>query len=82
MPTAAAIRARSGGSRHTDIPSTKLHSVTIFIGAFLLFQVQLILAKGILPWFGGTPSVWTTCMLVFQCLLLAGYAYSHLLVNR
>ena len=54
---------------------------TIFLSAFLLFQVQPLLSKTILPWFGGTPSVWTTCMLFFQTLLFAGYAYAHL-VNR
>jgi hypothetical protein len=54
------------------------YAVTIFCGAFLLFQVQLVLGKYILPWFGGTPAVWTTCMLFFQLLLLGGYLYSHL----
>ena len=49
-------------------------AAAIFLGAFLLFQVQLIIAKAILPWFGGAPAVWTTCMLFFQTLLLAGYA--------
>ncbi len=53
------------------------YGATIFLSAFLLFEVQLILAKRILPWFGGAPSVWTTCMLFFQLLLLAGYAYAH-----
>lgn len=53
--------------------------VTIFLGAFLLFQVQPIMGKYILPWFGGSPGVWTTCMLVFQLLLFAGYCYAHLL---
>jgi hypothetical protein len=53
------------------------HAVTIFLSAFLLFQVQPLLGKYILPWFGGTPAVWTTCMLFFQALLLAGYAYAH-----
>ncbi len=48
----------------------------IFFGAFLLFLVQPIVGKMILPWFGGTPAVWTTCMLFFQLLLLAGYAYA------
>jgi hypothetical protein len=76
------VRARVAEPQQAHQQSTRLYSITVFVGAFLLFQVQLILAKGILPWFGGTPSVWTTCMLVFQCLLLAGYAYSHLLVNR
>jgi hypothetical protein len=56
-----------------------LFAVTIGVGAFLLFQVQFILGKQILPWFGGVPAVWTTCMLFFQVLLLAGYGYAHLL---
>jgi hypothetical protein len=54
-----------------------LFSLTIFWGAFLLFQVQPIIGKFILPWFGGSPGVWTTCMLVFQLLLFGGYAYAH-----
>ncbi|MGA8023030.1 MAG: hypothetical protein WCC18_14880 [Candidatus Acidiferrales bacterium] len=58
------------------------YGLTIFCGAFLLFQVQLILGKYILPWFGGTPAVWTTCMLFFQLLLLGGYLYAHLLSTK
>lgn len=54
-------------------------AITIFVSAFLLFNVQLILGKWLLPWFGGTPSVWTTCMLFFQVLLLAGYGYARAL---
>ena len=54
--------------------------LTIFLSAFLLFQVQPILARYILPWYGGTPAVWTTCMLCFQIGLLAGYTYAHGLV--
>ncbi|MCP3978889.1 MAG: spermidine synthase [bacterium] len=50
----------------------------IFLGAFLIFQVQPMISKHILPWFGGTPAVWTTCVLVFQALLFAGYCYAHL----
>jgi hypothetical protein len=53
------------------------YALTIFIGAFLLFQVQPLIGKYILPWFGGGPGVWTTCMLFFQMLLLGGYAYAH-----
>jgi SAM-dependent methyltransferase len=53
------------------------YACAIFLGAFLLFQIQPILAKAILPWFGGAPAVWTTCMLFFQSLLLVGYAYAH-----
>jgi hypothetical protein len=56
-----------------------LYATTIFLGAFLLFQVQPLIGKFILPWFGGGPGVWTTCMLFFQLLLLAGYAYAHFL---
>ncbi len=56
-------------------------AATIFLGAFLLFQVQPIISKMILPWFGGGPAVWTTCMLFFQVLLLGGYAYSHFLIS-
>ena len=55
-----------------------LYALTIFLGAFLLFQVQPMIGKFILPWFGGGSSVWTTCMLFFQWLLLGGYLYSHL----
>ena len=51
--------------------------ITIFLSAFLLFQVQPLMGRFILPWFGGGPAVWTTCMLFFQALLLAGYAYAH-----
>ena len=56
--------------------------LTIFWSAFLLFQVQPIIGKKILPWFGGTPVVWTTCMLFFQVFLLGGYAYAHFLTTR
>ncbi len=53
------------------------YALTIFLGACLLFQVQPLIGKHILPWFGGVPAVWTTCMLFFQSLLLVGYAYAH-----
>jgi len=55
-----------------------VYSLTVFASAFLLFQVQPLIGKYILPWFGGTPGVWTTCMLVFQVLLFGGYLYAHL----
>jgi hypothetical protein len=54
-----------------------LFPVTIFLSAFLLFQVQPIMGRFILPWFGGTPAVWSVCLLFFQAMLLAGYAYAH-----
>src|SRR3954465_1755553 len=52
-------------------------AATIFVSAFLLFQVQPLVSKYILPWFGGTAAVWTTCMLFFQTILFCGYAYAH-----
>ena len=58
------------------------YALTIFTGAFLLFQVQPLIGKYILPWFGGGPGVWTTCMLFFQVLLLGGYAYAHFTSRR
>src|SRR5438874_221805 len=58
-----------------------LYAITIFLSAFLLFQVQPLIAKVILPWFGGSAAVWTICMLFFQVLLLAGYVYSHAYVR-
>jgi len=59
-----------------------LIGLTIFAGAFLLFQVQLLIGKYILPWFGGAPGVWMGCLLFFQVLLLGGYAYSHFVAMR
>jgi len=54
-----------------------LYAPTIFLSSFLLFLVQPLIGRYILPWFGGSPAVWTTCMLFFQVMLLAGYAYAH-----
>ncbi|MCX6900256.1 MAG: fused MFS/spermidine synthase [Verrucomicrobia bacterium] len=56
--------------------SLPLYAGTIFLSAFLLFLVQPIIAKQILPWFGGSAAVWATCMVFFQMALLAGYAYA------
>ncbi|NOU35697.1 MAG: fused MFS/spermidine synthase [Kiritimatiellaceae bacterium] len=52
---------------------------TVFLGAFLLFQIQPIIGKYFLPWFGGAPAVWLTCLMFFQLLLLGGYTYAHFL---
>lgn len=54
-----------------------LYGITIFLSAFLLFQIQPIIGKMILPWFGGSAGVWITCLLFFQSLLLLGYLYAH-----
>ncbi len=58
-----------------------VYAVTIFLSAFLLFQVQPLIAKIILPWFGGSAAVWAAAMLFFQLLLLAGYAYAHTVIR-
>jgi SAM-dependent methyltransferase len=66
--------------------SSVLHSIVfqlaIFLGAALLFQIQPVVVKRILPWFGATSSVWTTAVLFFQTALVFGYLYAHLLVRR
>src|SRR5579871_4062540 len=54
-----------------------LFAATIFISAFLLFEVQPLIARIILPWFGGSAAVWTACMLFFQALLVGGYLYAY-----
>src|SRR5215471_16655680 len=59
-----------------------LYGLTIFLSAFLLFEVQPIMAKIILPWFGGTSAVWSTCLMFFQAVLVLGYGYSHWVNTR
>src|ERR1700735_1212190 len=59
-----------------------LYAATIFLSAFLLFQVQPLIAKIILPWFGGSAAVWAAAMLFFQLVLLAGYGYAHVLIRH
>ena len=58
-----------------------LYAATIFLSAFLLFQSQPLIAKIILPWFGGSAAVWSAALLFFQLMLLAGYAYAHFLIR-
>ncbi|HEV2199803.1 MAG TPA: fused MFS/spermidine synthase [Bryobacteraceae bacterium] len=58
-----------------------VYAATIFLSAFLLFQVQPLIAKFILPWFGGSAAVWSAALLFFQLVLLAGYFYAHLLIR-
>src|SRR5271167_4175311 len=57
-------------------------ALTILLSSFLLFLVQPILAKQILPWFGGSAGVWTICLVFFQLALLLGYTYAHWLTRR
>lgn len=58
-----------------------IFAAALFVSAFLLFWVQPLAGKMLLPLLGGTPAVWNTCMLFFQALLLAGYAYALLLTR-
>ncbi len=58
-----------------------VYAATIFLSAFLLFQVQPLIAKFILPWFGGSAAVWSAALLFFQLVLLAGYFYAHILIR-
>ena len=59
-----------------------LFAITLFLSAFLLFLVQPLFAKLVLPLLGGSPGVWNTCMVFFQSALLAGYAYAHFVSRR
>ncbi|MFN0162722.1 MAG: spermidine synthase [Burkholderiales bacterium] len=59
-----------------------LFAATIFLSSFLLFLVQPLIAKQILPWFGGAAGVWTTCLVFFQSALLLGYAYPDLVARK
>jgi hypothetical protein len=72
-PTGAA----TGPARATAL----LFAVTVLSSAFLIFQVQPLVSKYILPWFGGTPAVWSACLLFFQVVLFCGYAYAHFLTE-
>jgi hypothetical protein len=58
-----------------------VYAASIFLSAFLLFQVQPLIAKFILPWFGGSAAVWSAALLFFQLLLLAGYLYAHCIIR-
>src|ERR1700733_9030049 len=63
-------------------PSLWLYSGSIFLSAFLLFQVQPILAKLILPWFGGAAAVWIVSLAFYQLTYLLGNVYAHILIQR
>lgn len=59
-----------------------IFALSIFLSSFLLFQIQPIIGKYLLPWFGGTSGVWSASLVFFQVLLTTGYAYAHLLIRR
>ena len=72
----AAVRGRP--REESDLTAVLLlYAITLFAGATLLFMMQPMVGKMILPLLGGTPAVWSTCMVFFQAALLAGYAYAH-----
>jgi hypothetical protein len=78
IPSVAHIDSASDVRRRAVGAAIALFSVTIFLGSSLLFLVQPMFAKVALPWLGGSPSVWNTCVLFFQTTLLLGYLYAHL----
>ncbi len=65
--------------RSAGAVSTLLYAVSLFFAASLLFSVQPMIARRVLPRLGGAPAVWTTCALFFQAALLVGYAAAHAL---
>ncbi|MGE0133945.1 MAG: fused MFS/spermidine synthase [Dehalococcoidia bacterium] len=82
------MRTPSESSAGVEVPPERgrfpvaLYAATTFLSAFLLFQVQPLIGKYILPWFGGGSAVWTTTMLFFQVALIGGYAYAHFVSDR
>src|ERR1700677_1964101 len=81
-PTTSTLSSSASGLPASPLTNSArvpalLFAATIQLSAFLLFQVQPLIAKLILPWFGGSAAVWTSCMLFFQMALLGGYAYAH-----
>jgi SAM-dependent methyltransferase/MFS family permease len=85
MPEAAAgaeSRLAGTSSQGTAWDSKLAYAATIFAAAFLLFAVEPLIAKVILPWFGGVAEVWAVCLVFFETALLAGYAYAHWLARH
>jgi SAM-dependent methyltransferase len=78
LPSPNTTSTTDGHSRAWGV----LFAVTVLSSAFLIFQVQPLVSKYILPWFGGTPAVWSACLLFFQVTLFCGYAYAHFLTEH
>jgi hypothetical protein len=78
VPLADSAPAAGLKSRAAERLLIATYALTTLLSALLLFEVQPIISKAILPWFGGSPAVWTTCMVFFETLLFGGYAYAHL----
>src|SRR5260370_37636132 len=70
-----------GRALRIRLPPVPLYAATLFVSALLLFWVQPLIAKMMLPLLGGAPAVWNTAMMFFQLVLLAGYGYAHLLTR-
>jgi hypothetical protein len=79
---AGLTQERGGVAAPSMAPVLPVFAGTIFLSAFLLFGIQPMFAKMVLPKLGGSPAVWSTAMVFFQAMLLAGYAYAHWLVRR
>jgi hypothetical protein len=75
-------RIDAAGAGSVPVSSKWAYAATIFLSAFLLFQVQPILAKLVLPWFGGAAAVWTISLAFYQLTYLFGNAYAHFLIQR
>src|SRR6266478_5200238 len=80
-PQIPAQPALPGRALRISLPSVPLYAATLFVSALLLFWVQPLIAKMMLPLLGGAPAVWNTAMMFFQLVLLAGYGYAHLLTR-
>src|SRR5262245_46887558 len=82
-PAASSSGAPPSNNPSSFIPNLMfLYGATIFLSAFLLFLVQPVIAKQILPWFGGAAAVWAICLVFFQSILLFGYAYADWTTRR
>src|SRR6201996_5706818 len=82
MTDAALVHSLPGEPARVRAWLAPLLAATVFVSAFLLFQIEPLISKFILPWFGGSPAVWTTCLLFFQVVLLLGYSYAHFVTSR
>jgi spermidine synthase len=81
--SAQGMQAQSTAVAIRRWPASRLiYGVAIFASAFLLFEIEPIIAKMILPWFGGVAAVWAVCLVFFQTALLLGYLYAHVLTSR
>src|ERR1700748_333326 len=79
MSTAELLKGQLSASRNRLVLS--VYTSAIFLSALLLFSVQPLFTKMVLPRLGGSPAVWSVAMVFFQTLLLAGYAYAHVLMR-